>query len=527
MGEYTVTPLVNLDESAFELHLTPKSSNIKVEGNPISNLKFEQIKVNILGRVKYLEEGEDAVVVLEKGGKKVKSVDVVKGVFNFEFILPGSYKVKIVKPNYCWEKSSIDVEIKAEELNNLKFIQSGYALQYTSEKDVDVKISGESSPIHFYAGDHSHCLKAKGEYSITPIGCYKFPKANITYTTYSPTPVKLIPEEFLVEGYIETKDSSLTNLNDHVIIKCKLNSKETTLNLKKVEKGNYGFSFYSKKNTEAELVPVLVDDVNSAEQNILFNPKRHEVQVHSDCIKGEHAIKFTASKGLLIRGKVIPEISGIEVVVKDLRDGTIADRTTTTQTGEYKLGPLYDNEQNYQVSAYKEGYKIIKDPNNLHDFLVEQLSYLIITVKDTKGNPLSDVAFDLSHSARTYRNNSRTNKEGKTSFDELIPGEYYLKPLLKEYEFEPSQKTLQVVQGKKLDEEFRAKRIAFSAYGNVQLLDKRPLEDVIVDAVCVTCSEKSMESGKTNRDGNFRIRGLTPKDTYEVSVRLTSDSKSL
>jgi len=526
MGEYTVTPLVNLDESAYELHLRPKSSNVKVEGDPISDLRFEQIKVNISGKVKYLEEGENVTVILEKRGEKIKAVNVVKGLFKFESILPGSYKVKIMKPNYCWEKSSIDVEIKAEGVGNLEFIQSGYALQYTSEKDVDVKISGETSPIHFYAGDHFHCLKKKGEYSITLIGCYKFPKANIVYTTDSPNPIKLIPEEFLVEGYIEAKDSSLTNLNEHVIIKCKLNSKTIDLNLKKDDKHKerYRFSFYSKKNTEAELVPVLVSDTSGPEQNILFNPKKHEVKVHNDCIQGEHAITFTASKGLVIRGKIVPGVSGIEVIAKDLRDGTIADRTTTSATGEYKLGPLYDSEQNYQVIARKEGYRITKDPDNPNDFLTEQLSYLIITVKDTKGNPLPDVAFDLSHSARTYRNNSRSNNEGKTSFDELIPGNYYLKPLLKEYEFEPPQKTLQIVQGKKLDEEFKAKRVAFSVYGDVQLLDQKPLEDVIVDAICVTCNEKSMESGKTNREGNFRIRGLTPKDTYEVSVRLSSDS---
>lgn len=83
--------------------------------------------------------------------------------------------------------------------------------------------------------------------------------------------------------------------------------------------------------------------------------------------------------------------------------------------------------------------------------------------------------------------------------------------------------TLQVIQGKKLDEVFKAKRISFSAYGNVQLLDKKPLEKVIVEAVCTTCEEKSIESAASDQAGNFRIRGLAPKETYEFSVRLESD----
>lgn len=50
-------------------------------------------------------------------------------------------------------------------------------------------------------------------------------------------------------------------------------------------------------------------------------------------------------------------------------------------------------------------------------------------------------------------------------FEQLISGEYYLKPLLKEYRFEPEQMTLRIEQGNRLNVVFVAFRVAFSAYG--------------------------------------------------------------
>lgn len=49
MGEYVVTPIVNLDESSYGLYLTPDHYDIKVEGDhPIKDLKFAQIKYHLI-----------------------------------------------------------------------------------------------------------------------------------------------------------------------------------------------------------------------------------------------------------------------------------------------------------------------------------------------------------------------------------------------------------------------------------------------------------------------------------------------
>ena len=44
MGEYIVTPLVNLGDSSYGLDLSPELYDIKVEDKPIDYLRFVQVK---------------------------------------------------------------------------------------------------------------------------------------------------------------------------------------------------------------------------------------------------------------------------------------------------------------------------------------------------------------------------------------------------------------------------------------------------------------------------------------------------
>jgi hypothetical protein len=53
-----------------------------------------------------------------------------------------------------------------------------------------------------------------------------------------------------------------------------------------------------------------------------------------------------------------------------------------------------------------------------------------------------------------------------------MSGDYYLKPLLKEYRFEPPQMTLHIAQGQKVAATFIAHRVAYSVYGKGR--DKSP-----------------------------------------------------
>ena len=49
----------------------------------------------------------------------------------------------------------------------------------------------------------------------------------------------------------------------------------------------------------------------------------------------------------------------------------------------------------------------------------------------------------------------------------MYSGEYYIKPLFKEYKFEPSQKLVKILGGQHYEEVLIAHRIAFSIYGKI------------------------------------------------------------
>lgn len=47
----------------------------------------------------------------------------------------------------------------------------------------------------------------------------------------------------------------------------------------------------------------------------------------------------------------------------------------------------------------------------------------------------------------SYRSNLQTNEDGKITFNCLSPSEYFLRPMMKEYGFEPSSQIINVKEG--------------------------------------------------------------------------------
>jgi hypothetical protein len=104
----------------------------------------------------------------------------------------------------------------------------------------------------------------------------------------------------------------------------------------------------------------------------------------------------------------------------------------TSTEGKYEVGPLYDDKQ-YRVGAEKEGFKFQETAGG---FKALKLGSIVVKVLDQDKAPVNGVLLSLSGSG--YRNNNVTQQQGVFSFLSLYPGEYYLKPLLKEYIFEPA-----------------------------------------------------------------------------------------
>ncbi len=195
--------------------------------------------------------------------------------------------------------------------------------------------------------------------------------------------------------------------------------------------------------------------------------------------------------------------------------------TVTNNEGKYKIGPLY-KEFNYDIKASKEGYKIVANVNNPYNFNAEKLSFLRVKIKDTNGKPLNSVFLSLSSADRGFKINNNTNSEGYFDFIELYSGDYYIKPLFKEYKFEPAQKLVSILGGQHYVENLVAHRIAFSIYGKINNLNKERVEGLYIQAY----DEKTKQLQETaiDKNGEYRLKGMNPGSRYIIRVKISPNS---
>lgn len=149
----------------------------------------------------------------------------------------------------------------------------------------------------------------------------------------------------------------------------------------------------------------------------------------------------------------------------------------------------------YTIQAKKEGFLLKEISEGV--FQAQKLASLQIIVKSESNEPLQGVLVSLS--GENIIKNEKTNELGIFQFENLYPGGYYVKPLLKEYVFNSSQyfdllegtfifiifklyfKILTII-GEDRTVIFSATRISFSCFGKVTLLNKHPLKSIVVEA---------------------------------------------
>merc|ERR1712158_327892 len=94
-------------------------------------------------------------------------------------------------------------------------------------------------------------------------------------------------------------------------------------------------------------------------------------------------------------------------------------------------------------------------------FKSKKLASILVKVQDLDKNPLS---------------------EGTAEFLSLAPGEYFIKPQFKEYEFNPKHKLQQLKEGENAEITLSAKRIAFSIFGKIVSLNGQPEPSITLRA---------------------------------------------
>ena len=542
-GKYKVYPVINQEEKNSDLHLQPESRDITIDEASINDANFYQSKVKVSGKIICLNKCDDSIKIklINAKNDEVKTAEISKETFTFEFnnIFSGLYKLAIIKPEWCWENEDLEVKVQNADIKEMNFKQIGYTFLYSSQHDIEVEWSNVESKkngtIFLDKTKDKTCLPQEGSYTIEPKSCYKYSEKTFSYDTKNINSLEFVPSEFRTNGKIEIdepvlkllKKNNITSVN--VVIKIDevdstnqyLKKQYKNLNLKLKSQKENNFYFFTKPNTQFVITPVINTTSSSNEvfTTLLFISKDKKISVREECNEDPEEMKFYLKKGVIYKGKVTPPMEGIKITALTKSEKIIISTSQTDKNGNYQIGPL-SSEEEYELKAEKEGFKLTKVDKS--DFIAEKLSFLKIKTQDSNGKPLPGVILSLSSSEGGFSLNNRTNSEGVFNFIDLSSGEYYIKPLYKEYEFDDKQKPITIKGGEHIEQVLIAKRVAYSIFGKVNNLNKEKVEGLYVQAY--NTKTKTVQETPIDKNGEYRLKGLIPNNTYSISIKIPSSS---
>ncbi|XP_019421858.1 PREDICTED: nodal modulator 1-like isoform X3 [Lupinus angustifolius] len=530
--------------------LTHGPENVKpqkkqTDGN--GNFCFETL-VNIHGAVTCKEKcGPSVSVTLVRQANKHNEerrtirLSTESSEFHFSDVIPGKYRLEVkhssldsvtLEDNWCWEQSFIDVNVGAEDLEGILFVQKGYWVNVISTHEVNGYITqpdGSTVNLKIQKGSQHICIEYPGVHEFNFVdSCILFGSSSVKIDTSNLSPISLKGEKYLLKGQINVQSSSLNALPENIVVDIQkdgigsFDSAKAILKSHEKDQTNTAIFEYSVwVNLGEKLTFVPRDSRNDGEKKFLFYPREHHVSVADDNCQA-YVPTFSCRLGVYIEGSVSPPLSGVDIRVfaagdssiASLKSGELVLETTTGTDGSYVTGPLYDD-IGYNVEASKPGYHIKQvEP---HSFSCQKLSQISVRIHhiDDAEEPIPSVLLSLSGD-NGYRNNSVSGVGGTFPFDNLFPGMFYLRPVLKEYAFSPPSQAIELGAGEVKEVIFQATRVAYSATGLVTLLSGQPKGGVSVEARAE--SKGYFEETVTDSSGNYRLRGLHPDTVYVVKV---------
>ncbi|KAF8074467.1 hypothetical protein N665_1101s0028 [Sinapis alba] len=544
-GEYRLSAFAATPKSAPELLFLPGYMDVSVK-SPLLNIEFSQARVNVHGSVVCKEKCGSSVSVALVGAsgdrdKKTVVLTDESNQFHFSDILPGKYRVEVksISPEakseedtWCWDRSSIDVNVGTEDIEGIEFVQKGYWINIVSTHEVDAKIvhpTGSLTNLKIKKGLQKICVESPGAHELQlSDSCVSFASNSIKIDVSNPQvlPIHLRAEKYLIKGLINVESSSTeteSELPENFIVD--MQDKEgrviNSISAKLASDGRGVYEYYTWANLGERISFVPRDSRDNAEKKMLFYPKELHAVVSNDGCQ-DAVSPFTGRLGLYIQGSVSPPLPGVNIkisaakdsLISSLKKGQVAVETSTSPDGSFVAGPLYDDIP-YDTDASKSGYHIKR--LGPYSFSCQKLGQISVRVssKDNAETSVPPLLLSLSGD-HGYRNNSISGAGGLFVFDSLFPGNFYLRPLLKEYSFKPSTLAIELGSGESSEAIFEATRVAYSAMGRVALLSGQPQEGVAIEAR--SDSKGYYEETKSDIDGNYRLRGLHPGATYVIKV---------
>uniref|UniRef100_A0A672M736 Nodal modulator 1-like n=1 Tax=Sinocyclocheilus grahami TaxID=75366 RepID=A0A672M736_SINGR len=269
----------------------------------------------------------------------------------------------------------------------------------------------------------------------------------------------------------------------------------------------YEFSYWARAGEKITVTP--------SSKEFLFYPPEVDATITGENCPGQ-MVEIAGRAGLFLTGQVSPTLEDVEISIKKRGATTPLITVLTDETGTYSVGPLHSDSL-YDISASKEGFVLTAVEGNTGAFKAFALAGISFEIKAEDGVPLSGVLLSLS--GANFRSNMLTQDTGLLTFNNLSPGQYYFKPMMKEFRFEPSAQMITLEEGQVLHIPITGFKTAYSCYGTVQSIGGDAEQGVAVEAVgqgeCGVYSEDTV----TDEEGRFRLRGLRPGCNYNIQLR--------
>ncbi|TVU21253.1 hypothetical protein EJB05_30878 [Eragrostis curvula] len=544
-GEYKLSALPVDTERSSSLMFSPGSIDVNVN-SPLLDLEFSQSQVNIHGRVQCKEQCNQKILlslVRIAGGieQERRTTTLEQDNVNFVFtkVFPGKYRMEVKhsssegssKDDWCWDQNALDIDVGTDDVREITFLQKGYWIELVSTHDTEAYIhQPDSSKLDLLIkkGSQRICVETPGQHEIHLINsCISFGSSSVSFDTANPMPVHISAKKYLVKGEIHVEAGVQEQISSEDIVVDAFKSdgtffgkiSTTPVHGKSSQSGFtvFEYSIWADLGEDFIFVP---HDSSTRRKKILFYPARQQYSVSVNGCQ-DTVPSITAKTGVYLEGSVSPATPDVDVKIiavgnsnyAQLRKGDVAAETKTDSDGSFVAGPLYDDIE-YKVEAAKDGYHLKQ--TGPYTFACQKLGQILVRIYGEKdAELLPSVLLSLS-GEEGYRNNSISSSVGTFSFDNLFPGSFYLRPLLKEYKFAPSAVAVDLNSGESREVEFRATRVAYSAMGSVTLLTGQPKEGVFVEARSE--SKGYYEEATTDTFGRFRLRGLVPGSTYSIRV---------
>ncbi|XP_063692288.1 BOS complex subunit NOMO3-like isoform X2 [Bolinopsis microptera] len=513
-GKYILQSLIGTQEHRDGLRLTPLNVEVEVTSTPVDGVHFSQSLATLHGTVKCIGEDCGSVSVHVSSNTGTYTAEVQGGIWRLSGLLPGEYKVTIEYPAWCWKETEQTVTVE-DVLETPSFEQSGYIMKlevsHAAQLNFSVVQDNEHTDFGTFSlekGTNRFCLKKPGVYNLVPYACHKFESSSYQFNTAESNELILTATQHLVTGTMKLKHTAgqvqviLTNIDTHDKI-----TLEAVASGEPDDEGDTLFTYQTWSPPNQHYL------VKPTSENLLFTPVSQTTVVW-DITCPTVIPGFSGQPGTFVSGKVTPAVRGVLITLTSPDSADLKLTQITDDNGVYSIGPLHNN-LHYQVSAEKQDYDIIKSEEGGHDFVAIKLSKLTVSINIGEG-VLPGVLVSVS-STKGYRNNVLL-EDAPLVLSGLVPGDYYIRPIMKEYQFTPSSKMLTITEGLEVDVKLVARRVAFSCYGKITTLNGTPQSGVVIEAAGAgDCA--LIEEGVSGVEGEYRIRGLPPNCPITISVR--------